>query len=344
SPSLSLLPFALGSPSNPHVSSSAPLNHYFKPRPCPRNTAGIKDGSLIAAFRGRQLVNQEIEVPRGYRGLILGIGKRPDRGGLEVRSISSAATQNHPLTPASSVEGSGSGSGSRTRGAGQVALAKPIRGARRPEPRKRYRLDSDDEDEVVNPVRTPSKRTRSTTRLGVGTSTPDPKRETESLPQIKVVAATPTKDLPIAIRRLPSFPDALEEEVESSFCSAGEETLIPSPATENDPPAFIIPTRTSSLQNLHDSPPKEEDTDNNIRALKPLSTFTKINLWSPDAALAGFDAAEDIASGAWRIGAGGEGGDEIVRSLGEWLALSEMLNKPVYFDDLPDESDDDEEQ
>lgn len=42
----------------------------------------------------------------------------------------------------------------------------------------------------------------------------------------------------------------------------------------------------------------------------------------------------------WRHDGAGEGGDEFVRGMGEWLGLVEVLNKPVYLEGLDDDDED----
>ncbi|OCF35394.1 hypothetical protein I316_02944 [Kwoniella heveanensis BCC8398] len=129
SPALSLLPFSLGSNALPYTSVSAPVAKYFKPRPYPHglrpeskfhtdtdlehksesasaasldhseevlagNGTGTRAATspTVASFRGRQVVGQYIEVPKGWKGLILSASKRPDRGGAEVHADSSASS------------------------------------------------------------------------------------------------------------------------------------------------------------------------------------------------------------------------------------------------------------
>ncbi|WVQ71534.1 hypothetical protein IAR50_001073 [Cryptococcus sp. DSM 104548] len=114
-----------------------------------------------------------------------------------------------------------------------------------------------------------------------------------------------------------------------------------------------------------------------VRLLRPTATFDRFVLYTGDAPLAGFRADElenpsapieptgpiadsnDEASESpapapagqgttndigiqvrpswWRLGGSGEGGDEFVRGMGEWLGLVESLNKPVYLEDLDDD-------
>ncbi|WVR05078.1 hypothetical protein IAU60_002090 [Kwoniella sp. DSM 27419] len=201
-----------------------------------------------------------------------------------------------------------------------------------------------------------------------------------------------------------------------------EEDLIPSPATEDDPPAFIIEQGRSTAAAKDepvDTPVKEAngpvddnygasyDTDGPVRILRPTARFDGFMLYTPDAPLAGFranelcgaaqgpgrgesgdeegganvtrtqrnagpthgedhasedhamtaeqpgESKETVAPGEetggiqvrkswWRNGGAGEGGDEMVRAMGEWLGLCDVLNRPVYLDSL-DPSDDEED-
>ncbi|WWC61242.1 uncharacterized protein I303_103823 [Kwoniella dejecticola CBS 10117] len=190
SPALSLLPFSLGPNSAPFTSTSAPLSRYFKPRSSPQPDSSSNDSSgakkseskaeakaksVVASFRGRAVAGQYIDIPNGWKGIILSTGKRPDKGGIEVHAElekttsktvqpSSIDVQDEDIddglglrrtTRQSAAPGGRTGTGNgrgRVKGEGQVALSKPkIRTSgiviRQTQSRKRYRLDSDDEDE-----------------------------------------------------------------------------------------------------------------------------------------------------------------------------------------------------
>jgi hypothetical protein len=411
SPSLALLPFALGSSNNAYKTSTAPINQYFQPRPCPANITGIPEGTPIASFRGRQLVGHTIQLPPGYRGLVI---KAPEPHTVETK---------WPLTPAPSVASTSTFADpsamptsrrsprkstlanvantikSKVRGAGQVALSRPkTRQAKTGTiKRKRYQIDSDEEDEERHielfravEVETPRKRTRS------GATALD-----EDVPMIVVQEATPLKEplptpkkrlgtasakerLPGASRRSPS-PSPSIETTEGSQTS---EAVIPSPATENDPPFFVVkdvkpPTsdapvaakaKTCQGENNQDLPAPapstefikteveiQETTDeeySNARVLRPASTFDSFTLWTPDGILPGFkqdEHAEDevkeleaeteadteggikLRKGWWRTGGAGEGGDEIVRALGEWIGLVEEVSPVMKRQDDADD-------
>ncbi|ORY32251.1 ribonuclease H2, subunit C [Naematelia encephala] len=427
---LHLLPFSLGTSSSPCASTSALISTYFQPRPCPANHPSLTPGTSIAAFRGRQLVGQTVSVPRGYKGVVLGATKRLDAfSSSTVREKGRAGPDvKLPLTPASSTtsvmadaaeEGVRRSPRKSNRGVGQVALSRPK--FKRPIPnKKRFRLDSDEEDEDENEsennqkeiaqsrsrstvARTPSKRTRTDT-----TTTPI-KAVVGDLPSIIVQAATPLKE-PISPPRARLPPvrdidiDANEIEVLVADGNANEneavatdgeaqvkdEPILPSPATEDDPPTFSIDDSAISASSERDddtSDAKREGDmsdeahtryDGPVRALRPLSTFTEFTLWTPDAPLAGFRQDEDdsnsksaqetnnegeqegqsqregegkgeeaggiqLNKGWWRSGGAGEGGDEFVRGLGEWLGFVEMLNEPVYLYGLSEDPEDDDE-
>jgi len=137
-----------------------------------------------------------------------------------------------------------------------------------------------------------------------------------------------------------------------------EEDIVPSPSTEYDQPTFPIPVASSHgamIRVIITPPPasqsaKEDDVNEgdysaSIRALCPTSTFDSFTLWTADAPLAGFRADENgveaeveveqgkegqgvkVEKGWWRTGGAGEGGDEVVRAMGEWLGLVEMVSK-----------------
>lgn len=401
SSSLSLLPFALGSSNNAYKTSTAPISQYFQPRPCPADVTGIPEGTPIASFRGRQLVGHTIQVPTGYRGLII---NAPEPHAVETK---------WPLTPAPSVASTSADPSSsstsrrsprkstlanvagaiksKVKGAGQVALSRPkTRQAKTGTiKRKRIQIDSDDEDEERHievskavDIETPRKRTRSGTVAGV-----------ENLPMIVVQEATPLKEplptpkkrlgtasskerLPGASRRSPSPSPSIE----TTEGSQESEAVIPSPATENDPPSFDIESNKSAPVNTEESvdseadnrvkheqevksdlPPSAPSTEpvkaklepqeaieegyTNARVLRPASTFDSFTLWTPDGPLPGFKQDEDtegdvketegdadaeggvkLRKGWWRTGGAGEGGDEIVRALGEWIGLVEEVS------------------
>jgi hypothetical protein len=404
SPSLALLPFALGTSNNAYRSSTAPINQYFQPRPCPADVTGIPEGTPIASFRGRQLVGHTIALPPGYRGLVI---TAPQPHTVE---------SNWPLTPAPSVTSTSTTADpssatrrsprkstlanvadairSKVRGAGQVALSRPkTRQAKTATvKRKRYQIDSEDEDDghievAPTEVATPRKRTRSGTTATA----------TEHLPMIVVQEATPLKEpLPTPKKRLGTVssqerlpgagrrsrsPSPAVTEVSPSPSS---EAVIPSPATENDPPSFPVDTPKPIDHTPDQVDVKEEGNDpntdvqtkqdrstsaastgtikteidtneigegyTNARVLRPSSTFDSFTLWTPDGPLPGFKQDEDTAEAAdiveaeaeggvklrkgwWRTGGAGEGGDEIVRALGEWIGLVEEVSLDFIYHD-----------
>ncbi|WRT67034.1 uncharacterized protein IL334_004000 [Kwoniella shivajii] len=264
SPSLSLLPFSLGTSSSPYSTPSAPILTYFKPRPIPStstssvhpdaappstsaaasnagsgsgssSTSGPARGStsVKASFRGRTVIGQYIDIPKGWNGYILSTGKRPDQGGIEIHSNTISSRQkNKPLIAKNDVngeEGEDEGTnlrrttrqhphpGGRVRGTGQIALSKPKTRARAVVSKKRYRLDSDDEDEnddegadkngikeeneeeekVVQLSRTPSKRLKSsytTPKKSIPSIIGNGDGEISSvIPEIIIQEATPLK-------------------------------------------------------------------------------------------------------------------------------------------------------
>lgn len=331
----------------------------------------------------------------------------------------------------------------RVKGAGQVALARPKRGAVKTG-KKRYRLDSDDEDEAggaeldsqvdiespssqITPTLdgdvpvlptltygTPSKRprsslistpTRQSPRLALPRTPIPPSSRKAHLPAITLQEATPLKEPlpppPAHLRRkknkadyvIPGTPGAEvlveQDETDPAVASPGgsgvdelkevlvEEGMIPSPATENDPPTFPVLSaapspETPKIEKEPFQPTRamEQDLSSSldisgpIRVLRPVSSFDAITLWTPDGPLAGYkppnasgqvDAAkaesavsgtaEALASaeasaaaevkeedgpkvreGWWAPGGSGEGGDEVVRAMGEWLGLVEMVS------------------
>ena len=347
---------------------------------------------------------------------------------MEIRAISSGGsiTKQAPLppTPASSttsVAEDNRRSTRQVRGTGQVPLSRPK--TRQPQKaqqaKKRFRLDSDDEDEAAEKVvtesarlvRTPSKRLR---RGEMVSPVRDP-----SLPAIVIQAPTPLKvPLPPPLKTLPGgsgsnhrdrrgyregsspSPTGVKEEEDEHRVMANyeeserpeednvevkEENIVPSPSTENDPPLFSISQADPVTTDLPSRPDEDEDTGA-VRALRPVASFEDFTLWTPDAPLPGFradelevrdqaglegrgegeeDEGKDAPDGAlrrgwWRTGGAGEGGDEMVRAMGEWLGLVEMvisflrgrsvqisltqaqLNRPVYLEGPEDDDSDDD--
>jgi hypothetical protein len=166
------------------------------------------------------------------------------------------------------------------------------------------------------------------------------------------------------------------EQSEDSGNELGKEEIeggiIPSPATENDPPSFDVESidvkvESESKTSLSDTPNPvlygiKQEYSGPLRILRPTSQFSSFTLWTPDFALGGYvepsaeegtvkneqddtdghekggnsvDEEEDrsreegqplIRKGWWAPGGGGEGGDEVVRALGEWIGLVEMVS------------------
>ncbi|OXH62235.1 hypothetical protein J002_01043 [Cryptococcus neoformans] len=393
-PPLSLLPFSLGPQHAPYTDKRANTSHYFQPRPLVADPVADsaqqqqQQQQLVqATFRGRLLVGQYLSVPPAYRGIILSTSLPPNKGGTEDHTRSFPISSSAPLTPLTSASTSASAStdsaveddaeqGSdvrrsqrksvlaRIKGAGQIALAQP-RTRRTAPAKKRTRLDSDDEhDHESTSPSTPSKRVKS------GTPATTPKR-TVSVPEIVIQEPTPLKR--------PPPPATTEEERQEGDGGSIEvhevkEPFIPSPETENDPPAFNITPPPYTLINKEEEQEQEheheqQNDDGPVRILCPTAEFQGFMLYTGDVPLMGFRADElekerpreervreeeagrdlpesdcgsniNLRPSWWRHGGVGEGGDEFVRGMGEWLGLVEVLNKPVYLEGL----DDDEEE
>ena len=375
-------------------------------------------------------MGQQVQVPKGYRGVILSTTSRPDSGGIEERRETKSMQADASPTPGSSIETRQT----RQKGAGQTALAKPkTRQAPRRAVKKRMRLDSDEEEDEDGVKEEPAPGP-TTPRKGLTRTLS--KRPRGDVPAITVQEPTPRKPL----RRdatdtsigtnVDGGDGAGAEEVDMGFVSAVlhiqaddaegsegaevsgavvalglgvAEDIVPSPATEDDPPSFNMSSRTSSAPvikieaptdanettadnddrstttnvancaTIHPQDtqePKEEpepqthiERDGAIRLLRPTATFAEITLWTPDAPLAGFrpdetlfgadetgktdqpaihatreqpdveetneqtdSATAQVKKGWWRVGGAGEGGDEFVRAMGEWIGLVEMVS------------------
>jgi hypothetical protein len=118
-------------------------------------------------------------------------------------------------------------------------------------------------------------------------------------------------------------PVVKNEVILSSTASPSTDTV----KTENDPPQEEI-----------------EGEYTNARVLRPASTFNSFTLWTPDGPLPGFkqdeteedskdedEAGVKLRKGWWRTGGAGEGGDEIVRALGEWIGLVEEVSGALSY-------------
>ncbi|BEJ16057.1 hypothetical protein CspHIS471_0506620 [Cutaneotrichosporon sp. HIS471] len=269
STNLQLLPFCLTP-----TPATAPVSDYFVPRSSPSGSG------YLAAFRGRQVVGQEIEVPRGYRGIVLRAAPQPT-GGLPASSSIPEETRS---------------TRTRQKGAAQVALSRPrtVRGRRA----QKFVLDDDEEEE------------------------PPAKRRA-----VRAAEITKAKTPVPVINVVPSSPPQEEDEMEM----AREVDLsVPIELIEAEIEEAEIPTQG----------------DGSFRVLMPTARFDRFTLWTPDAPLAGFRPDErdgpegenqerkgEEQGGWWRRGGAGEGGDEFVRALGEWLGLNEIIHAPTYGSD-----------
>lgn len=382
---LHLLPFAL-SPTPPAASASTAA--FFRPRD-PPTELGYAPGTKVAAFRGRAVAGQRIELPRGYRGVVLRADGLPGAGAAADSNDDAAAltasTSSHAPAPgpgeaSTSASGRTTRSAGRAKGSGQVALSRPRRAGRQAV--KRIKVDEEDEeDDVVVPLR----------READARAKP----AEEDVPRIEVVRATPE-------------PEA-EAEAEASVAEvngngAGGDDAVEANATEMQVDTTTTPTTTAAA--AAEIKPQTHYPAG-ARVLVPSAAFSAFMLWTPDAPLAGFDADElnkDTTAEAdpkpqtatngtngtttdtesdtkpdtdadapapapvpvpapvsrlepswWRKGGAGEGGDEFVRALGEFIGLGEIvsfgehqlpadgqIHKRVYEDDDDDDDDDEE--
>lgn len=303
---------------------------------------------MRATFRGRLVIGQYLAVPPAYRGIILSTSLPPNRGGTEHHAIVSDA----PLTPCASIDTVEDDTGGRSstrsstvgriKGAGQIALSKPR--TRRTAPKKRTVLDSDDDidnhhDEVDEQdggrMSRRSKRVRTMT-------TPE---KNAAVPEIVVQQATPLKQPPCSppiVRdgHLDLRPTLIEEDTRIAVEEVNE-PFIPSPETENDSSVFSSPLVKQ------DNNVKEED-DGPVRILYPKAQFQGFMLYTGDGPLVGFREDElekreqqvgaetslesdsqsniNLRPSWWRQGGAGEGGDEFVRGMGEWLGLVQVVS------------------
>lgn len=301
---LHLLPFSL-----PASTSSSTISAYFQPREAPPSHAA--QGCLLASFRGRQVVGQKVAIPKGYKGVVL----RATGSTSDTASSSVSEQPRYPLTPASSIASTGEpapSTGGRTRGANQTALARPRR--RAAVTRARIALDESEDEDEEHDVVAPRKKAR--------VATPEP----VNVPDINIVQATPAK----------ASADDEDEELHDN-----DATLAPATVTlDEDVKIEKLAPAASAQEYASDGRP--------ARVLAPVGSFESFTLWTPDAPLAGYARGVGAASGGeaeaegkeggeeegekgkagwWSAtGGGGEGGDEFVRALGEWLGLCEIVS------------------
>ncbi|KAL7422170.1 hypothetical protein Q5752_002815 [Cryptotrichosporon argae] len=382
-PALHLLPFSLAP-----LPASAPIAAYFRPRASPPSS-GLPAHTSLAAFRGRQVVGHALGVPPGFQGVVL---EAPAAWAGTSAAAEPAENRSSAATAAAADAPPG-----RTRGAGQTARARPR--TRRAAAKRTYALGSDDEAPAQAP-RLPKRASVARTQ----TRTPSP-APAAGVPRINVVDATPVKraladkaasiasiaetlvDEPLALESAPKADGSVD--AVSAQLAAASEAIIPSPATENDVPAFAIDAPAAVAAGLAAYAKADADAgagaaqnthaDIDARVLRPVHTFDSFTLWVPDVPIPGFgtatvgdeqseeatrvkredeDGAGETADAAdakrqaggvelgalrpgwWAAAGAGEGGDEFVRGLGEWLGLVQVINAPVIDDD--DDNDDDE--
>lgn len=185
----------------------------------------------------------------------------------------------------------------------------------------------------------------------------------EAMPGQRGRSRSPTVEAPSPSASAPE-PASSAASTSSSTSTVVSENVIPSPATENDPPAFPVASVYTIVKAEEVDEPSDvaEPVPANARVLRPVSTFDSFTLWTPDGPLPGFkqdeldlvlndedkpqvkeetggeepkveteiktESVEEgvwLRRGWWRTGGAGEGGDEVVRALGEWIGLIEEV-------------------
>lgn len=361
---LHLLPFSLS------YSGPAPVSTFFRPRPAPPSHSYA--GATIASFRGRALVAQHLELPPGYRGVILQAdatnysGAGAAAGSTAGEGSEGRSRRGAPLTPAPSTASTAGGASedgvrvtrSSARGSGQVALARPrTRTTRARNKRIALSDEEDEEDDVVKPM--PKKAKAGTDAPAPAPSEADAQAKEEAgdeerrarlttpdVPAIVVLQATPGPSQSQA-RAAPPSPRATDASPTPSETPAPEEAEAEEPGsaeTEARTDGAEEPKETRAPRPAVALDDGEEPAD--VRILYPSAGFSGITLWTPDAPMPGFmqgeldaEAAEEKAGESmlgqlqrswWRQGGAGEGGDEFVRGLGEWIGLGEIVSWPLW--------------
>ncbi|EJT46908.1 hypothetical protein A1Q2_01855 [Trichosporon asahii var. asahii CBS 8904] len=383
-----LLPFSLG------YSGPAPVSAFFRPRPAP--STHPYPGSTIASFRGRALVAQELELPRGYRGVILQAEATKYSGAAGSSSATAAAASESeesgrgrgaPLTPApsaTSVEDEGrvtrstrsTSTSTRARGAGQVALSRPRTRATRSRNKRIALSDDEDEDEGEDVVKPMPKKARADPVAVPAINVPEPEPEPEvkketaegeeegelekeprdrlktpDVPAIVVLQATPGASQNENASQAPHAPPSPRPTEDSEPYTAPESTLDTDSTyvktDSEDVKTASEDVRAETTETAKTPRPSiilgEDEEPSDVRVLYPSASFKSITLWTPDAPMPGF-VADELTSPAvatkegeesglgqlrrswWRQGGAGEGGDEFVRGLGEWIGLGEIVS------------------
>jgi hypothetical protein len=197
------------------------------------------------------------------------------------------------------------------KGAAKAALSRP-RAARSTRAKtQKFKLDDDDDDEEDEPE-PPTKRRAVAPKAEV-------KREVTperlAVPVIKVVPSSPAQGEE-------QQDEEMAREVDLSASAANADADMADATTEAAP-----------------VPEEEAPAEAALRVLTPVAAFSEFTLWTPDAPLAGFrpdeltmkeemggeGEGEQAPRVWWRRGGAGEGGDEFVRALGEWIGLNEIV-------------------
>lgn len=349
-----LLPFSLG------YSGPAPVSSFFRPRPAPANHP--YPGSTIASFRGRALVAQELELPRGYRGVILQADATNYSGAGASAESETSRTRGAPLTPApsaTSVEGEGRVTRStRAKGAGQVALARP-RTQRATRTRNKRIALSDEEDEEEDVVKPMPKKAKAPVPT-INAPEPQVKEEAgkkEEREELRERLKTPEVPAIVVLQATPGASQNPSQAPPSPRSTDASTPIETTPVPENSADPTPAKTEDVKMEDVKEEKPAarptvtldENEEPSDVRVLYPTASFKTITLWTPDAPMPGFVADElskpsdEIAdekqvesSGLgqlrrswWRQGGAGEGGDEFVRGLGEWIGLGEIVSFDV---------------
>jgi hypothetical protein len=192
---------------------------------------------------------------------------------------------------------------------------------------------------VKEPLPTPKKRLGTISReerlpgAGRRSRSPSPAPTEVSQSSEAVIPSPSTEDDP------PTFPvDTKPSITEDAKVEKEEEANDATRVRQAMTPA---PTETEIVKSEEDQPEISE-MNTNARVLRPSSTFESFTLWTPDGPLPGFkqdeteveaetegeaDGGVKLRQGWWRTGGAGEGGDEIVRALGEWIGLVEEVSR-----------------
>ncbi|KAM0752449.1 hypothetical protein T439DRAFT_324539 [Meredithblackwellia eburnea MCA 4105] len=264
------------------------------------------NGQLEATFRGRLLLSHQLEIPNGYKGIILNNSKQPE---ITLRQPAIRLQQQPPPTPSkrplkklkldNNKQLINAPQGSRRSPRRKAAIA----AAQNQE--KRYSLDSDDEDDQGQGDPPPTE----PSEIGITPTCSSPSSLVFSIDQQQQQQLTPSSStslVPLA--------------ASSASLTLIEADMPPTPISEVGPTGSS--TIFSSTLNLEEEEEQEEQdrgrpaveddsatllSEKDVQLLEPKAQFDKILVWHADFPLDPQD-------------------DPYVRTVTEWFSIAEKIH------------------